>query len=360
MLNLFGWSRGLQREFAAFAARGLTPGRVLVQHRGLYRLITEDGEAPARLSGRFRHDAAEGGHPVTGDWVAALAGAADGALLIQAIAPRRTAFVRRAAGTANGVQVVAANVDVALIILSLNADFNLRRLERYLAATHESGAAAVVVLTKADASLDVADRVAAAQSVAVGAPVIAVSAMTGQGMKALKDQLEPGRTAVLLGSSGVGKSTLVNALAGEERMATAAIRASDEKGRHTTSRRQLIRLPSGALILDTPGMRELGLVDAEAGVATVFAGMEADVDAVAAHCRFRDCRHEREPGCAVTAALADGRLDPARFESWRKLQRELVHERLKADPLAREAERREWIALMKSARAHMLYKRRID
>jgi ribosome biogenesis GTPase len=358
LLTTYGWSRSLQRDFEPFAAQGLAPGRVIAQHRGLYRLATEAGETDARLSGRFHHAAAEGGHPVTGDWVAAQG--EPGFALIQAVLPRRSAFVRQAAGTGGGLQVVAANVDVALLALSLNSDLNLRRLERYLAATYESGAAPVIVLTKADECAEPGPAMAAVRAVATGAPVIAVSAVSGQGLTALGEQLEPRRTAVLLGSSGVGKSTLVNALAGAPLMAVAAIRASDERGRHTTTHRELIALPSGALILDTPGMRELGLVDAEAGVAAVFAGVEAEVEALAEACRFKNCAHGQEPGCAVQAALGDGRLDPARWDSWRKLQRELAHERLKDDPLARKATQREWIALMKSARTHMRDKRRIE
>jgi len=354
----YGWSRGLQQDFAPYAALGLLAGRVIVQQRGLYRLATEAGEIDARLSGRFHHAAGEGEHPVAGDWVAAQGG--DGFALIQAVLPRRTAFVRKEAGTAHGLQVVAANVDVALLTLSLNADLNLRRLERYLAATYESGAAPVVVLTKADQAGDAAGAASAVARIAGGAPVIVLSALTGAGLPALAEQLEPRRTAVLLGSSGVGKSTLVNAFAGAELMATRAIREDDETGRHTTTHRELIRLPSGALILDTPGMRELGLVDAGAGVAAVFGAIEAEVEALAAECRFKDCRHEAEPGCAVQAALAEGRLDPARYDSWLKLQRELAHERAEADPAFRKAQQREWIVRMKSSRAWMKQKRRME
>lgn len=358
MLTTYGWSRALQHDFEPFAAKGLVPGRVIVQQRGRLRLATGAGETDAALSGRFRHEAAEGGHPVAGDWVAAQE--ADGLALIHGLLPRRSAFVRREAGTAQGLQVVAANVDVAVIALSLNGDLNLNRLERYLAATYESGAAPVVTLTKADACADLAGALARVAAAAGEAPVIAVSAVTGEGLKALSDQLEPRRTAVLLGSSGVGKSTLVNALAGRELMATAAIRASDERGRHTTTHRELIVLPSGALMLDTPGMRELGLVDASEGVARVFEGVAAEVEALAGRCRFKDCGHDREPGCAVQAALADGRLDPARLENWQKLQREEAHERAKDDPAFRKARQREWIAVMKSARAHMRDKRRVE
>ena len=360
MIEQYGWTRRLPDDFEPFAAAGLTPGRVVAQHRGLVRVVTVAGETDAKLSGRFHHEAGDGEHPVTGDWIAAeLEPGADFAV-IQGLLPRRTAFIRKEAGTARGAQVVAANVDVALLVESLKGELNLRRLERYLAAAYESGAEPVVVLTKADACPDLAAARAAVGAVAGEAPVIAVSVVTGEGLGDLAGQLEPRRTAVLLGLSGVGKSTMVNWLAGGDRMATGAVREGDARGRHTTTHRELILLPSGALILDTPGMRELGLLDAEAGVAAAFAGVEAEVEALAQECRFRDCAHGNEPGCAVQAALADGRLEAARWESWRKLQGELIHEQGKSDPLARAEKRREWIAVMKSARAHVKDKRKID
>jgi ribosome biogenesis GTPase len=355
MLTTYGWSARLQQDFAPFAAQGLTPGRVIVQQRGRWRLVTEQGEVDAELAGRFVHEAADGGFPVTGDWVAADVQA--GFALIRAVLPRATAFTRWAAGPAGGVQVVAANIDVAFLAASLNADLNLRRLERYLAAAYESGAEPVIVLTKADACENVAALTAEVEVIAFGVPVLPVSAVTGEGLDQLAARLPPGRTAVLLGSSGVGKSTLVNALAGAERMATQAIREADAHGRHTTTHRELILLPSGGLILDTPGMRELGLYDAEAGVSAVFADVEAEIEALAQDCRFNDCGHGREPGCAVQAALDDGRLDPDRLASWRKLQRELAHERRREDPLARKAEQQRWIAIHKSARAWTKAKR---
>jgi ribosome biogenesis GTPase len=355
LLTTYGWSERFQRDFAPYAAEGLIPGRVVVQQRGRWRLVTEAGEIDAELAGRFVREAAEGGFPVAGDWVAVQPGG-----LIRAVLPRTSAFTRWAAGPAGGVQVAAANVDVAFLTASLNADLNLRRLERYLAAAYQSGAQPVIVLTKADACDDVAAATAEVERVAFGVPVLPVSALTGQGLEAVTAYLAPGRTAVLLGSSGVGKSTLVNALAGRERMATRAIREDDARGRHTTTHRELILLPSGGLILDTPGMRELGLHDAEAGVAQVFGDLEAEVEALAADCRFADCRHQREPGCAVQAALAEGRIDAARLASWRKLQRELAHERRREDPLARKAEQKRWIAIHKSARAWMKAKRAFD
>jgi ribosome biogenesis GTPase / thiamine phosphate phosphatase len=358
MLKSYGWSDALQHDFQPFAAQGLVPARVIVQQRNLYRLVAEAGEIEGRISGRFAHEAADGGYPVTGDWVAAeLKG---GAAVIAQVLPRRTAFTRMAAGTAKDRQVVAANVDVALLAASLNADLNLRRLERYLATAYESGTRPVILLTKADACADPDELIAGVEAIAFGAPVLAVSVRTGQGLAALSALLEPGKTAVLLGSSGVGKSTLVNALAGAERMATREIREDDAHGRHTTTHRELILLPSGALILDTPGMRELALWDAEAGVAAAFAETTAQVEALAQGCRFRDCAHDREPGCAVRAALADGSLDAERWASFQKLRRELAFAVRKEDPLAAAAERKRWIAIHKSGRARTKSKREMD
>lgn len=318
MLNSYGWSETLQQQFHDYAARGLSPARVIVQQLGLYVLATPMGEATAQLSGRFAHEAEAGAYPVAGDWVAAAVRAEENSATIHHVLPRRGAFMRKAVGGGGpAMQVVAANVDVALLVASLNADLNPRRIERYLATAWESGASPVVVLTKADLCDECDARKAQIEAVALGVPVHVVSVVTGEGLEALRDSLAPGQTAALVGSSGAGKSSLVNALAGAPLMATQAIRESDARGRHTTTHRQLVLLPNGRLVLDTPGMRELGLWDAEAGVAATF----ADVEALAAACRFGDCAHDTEPGCAIQAALDDGTLDEDRWRSYGKLQR---------------------------------------
>jgi ribosome biogenesis GTPase len=358
LIRSYGWSDALQRDFQSFADQGLTPARVIIQRRGAYQIVGDAGEAEARITGRLAHEATEGGYPVTGDWVAAELDPSGGLAMIHAVLPRASVFTRRAAGESGAIQVVAANIDVAFVTASLNADLNPRRLERYLAMAHESGARPVIVLTKADVCDDVAALVAEVTAAAAGVRVLAISSRTGQGLEALRAEMTPGTTAVLLGSSGVGKSTLVNALAGREKMATREIREDDARGRHTTTHRELVLLPSGALILDTPGMRELGLADAEAGLAAAFADFQGEVDGLAEDCRFRDCAHGAEPGCAVRAALEDGRLDRDRWESFGKLRRELAHEARKEDPRARSQARKVFISRTKGVRAILTQRRR--
>lgn len=347
MIEPYGWSEALRQDFAPHAAAGLVPGRVIIQQRGHYVVITDHGELTAEISGRLRQDAREGGFPAVGDWVAVAARPGEDAGTIHAVLPRRTSFVRKAAGPNVMAQVVAANVDVAFLTASLNADLNARRLERYLAVAWQSGAKPVIVLTKADLCEDPEERLAEIEGVAFGTPIHAVSALTGEGLDAVRDYLKPGITAVLVGSSGVGKSTLLNALAGREAMATGDIRENDAHGRHTTTHRELVLLPDGGLLLDTPGMRELALWDSDVGVSVTF----EDVERLAEACRFSDCHHGNEPGCAVRAALEDGSLEEARWRSYQKLQRELAHLERKEDRAARETERRRWIAISKAQRA---------
>lgn len=355
-LTDYGWTDALQADFEPFAAQGLIAGRIVVQQRGGYRLVTAQGEIDARASGALMKATSDAERPTAGDWVAVEPRPGETTALVHHIVPRRTAFIRKASGPRGGAQVVAANVDVALLVASLNSDLNLRRLERYLATTYESGAEPVIVLTKADLTQDVARRAAEVEAIALGAPVLSLSSKTGEGLGALSVHLRPGRTAVLLGSSGAGKSTLLNALAGEHRMDTGEIREADERGRHTTTHRELVRLASGALILDTPGMRELGLWEAEAGVAQTF----ADIEALAERCRFRDCGHGAEPGCAVRAAITAGELDPDRLRSFEKLQAELAFEHRKADPRAATENNKVWIGRHKAGRARMKAKRSGD
>jgi ribosome biogenesis GTPase / thiamine phosphate phosphatase len=307
-LEALGWSAFFADAFPPDDE--LIPARVAVQQRGQAILLAEQGE----LRGIPR-DAV---HPAVGDWVAARPLAGEDKAAIEAILPRRTVFSRKEPWLRTEEQVVAANVDTLFLVQGLGHDFNVRRLERYLTAAWESGAEPVIVLTKTDLYDDVAGAVEEAEAIAFGVPVHALSSVTGEGLEQLDPHLSPGRTVALLGSSGVGKSTLVNRLLGQERLATQELRA-DGRGRHTTSHRELVPLPSGALLVDTPGMRELQLWAGEVSLETSF----ADVAELATQCRFADCAHSAEPGCAVRAALAEGRLDPERWDSYRKLQREL-------------------------------------
>jgi ribosome biogenesis GTPase len=351
-LVAFGWDEGHARAFAPFATEGRAPARVVVEHRDSYVVQGPDGEHRAAVSGRFRFDAAVAADfPAVGDWVVVERHADAGDGTIHAVLPRRSAFVRRAPGRGVAEQVVAANVDLALVVSSLNRDLNPRRLERYLAVGWESGAAVAVVLSKADLCDDLEGRRRAIESGAPGVPIVFVSAIDGRGLDELRAMLEPGRTVVLIGSSGVGKSTLVNALAGESLLAVREVRLDDARGRHATTHRQLVRLPGGALILDTPGMRELGLL-AEDGLGEAF----VDIDELATACRFSDCTHGSEPGCAVDAAIRVGSLARERLESRRKLEREALRARLEQDPRARAEERRRRRIFSSSVARHMRLK----
>jgi ribosome biogenesis GTPase len=312
--------------------RSVGPARVVSQQRGLWRVAGELGECWAEPSGRLRGFAdleGDAAWPAVGDWVAAEK-VGDERAVLHWVLPRRGVFSRKAPGKRVEQQVIAANVDTAFLVAALDMDFSPRRLERYLAQCWDSGVAPVIVLNKADECDDVAVWIAEAERVAIGAPVLALSARTGQGMDALEALLSPGKTIVLLGSSGVGKSTIVNRLLREEIQPTRPTREADSKGRHTTTARELFRLPSGALLMDTPGLREFALWNVDAGLVETF----ADIEELAHECRFTDCRHEGEPGCAVRNAVENGSLDEARVESRRKLEREQEFQRRKSDPEA--------------------------
>lgn len=345
LLQQYGWSDPLALAFAPHAADGHTPGRIVVQQRGGYMVLTDEGEIEAKASGRLRHEAGEMGHPAVGDWVALSLDMTQRTATIHAILPRHTAFVRRAAHLRRP-QVLAANIDVAFVVTSMNADLNPRRIERYLAAAWQSGARPVVVLTKSDLCPDPQGEAAQIAALAGDCPVLMVSVRQGLGLDALLAQVAPRETCVLIGSSGVGKSTLVNAFLGQDKMAMQAIRESDDQGRHTTSHRELVLLPSGALILDTPGIREVGLIDAEEGASVVF----DDIERLTQDCRFNDCAHAGEPGCAVRAALESGALAPDRWAHFQKLGLELAALEEKAERTAKNVERRRSAALQKAYR----------
>ena len=339
-LTALGWDSRRQEELTTYAEDDLVPARVTAQHRGGYVLLAEQGELFGDVAGRLRHDIGwrVGMLPAVGDWVVARVSDDGTRAVVEAVLERRSKFARKAAtGPSNRMeeQVVAANVDTVFLVAGLGYDFNARRLERYLTTAWESGAAPVVVLTKADLYPDAVEpAVGEAEAIAIGVPVHAVSGVTGDGVAALEAYLEAGHTIALLGSSGVGKSTLVNHLAGRELLETQEVR-SDGRGRHTTSHRELVVLPGGALLLDTPGMRELQLWTT-GSLDTSF----ADIVDLAAQCRFSDCAHDREPGCAIQAALAEGRLDGERWRSYQKLQRELRALEIRQDARLRMEETR--------------------
>ena len=340
-LDALGWNDLLGEQFATYLADGLVPGRIAVQHRGAYDVLVESGDLRCDVTGRLVHEALSPAElPAVGDWVAVAARPGEGTGTIQAVLPRRTKFSRKTAWQAAEEQVVAANVDVVFLVTSLNEDLNLRRLERYLTLGWESGAQPVIVLTKSDLHPAPEAAVAEVGVIAYGVPVHAVSNRSGAGLDQIRSHLGPGVTAALLGSSGVGKSTLVNTLAGKELLATQEIR-DDGRGRHTTTRRELVQLPDGSLVIDTPGMRELQLWAADDGLEEAF----EDVTELFALCRFSDCAHDTEPGCAVRAALDEGRLAPERWDSYVKLQGELAHLERKLDKRAASEARKQWKAM---------------
>ena len=338
-LEELGWGPHFEAAFAPFGAQGLVPARVATQHRGGFELLTADG-APAGVPAGALAEL-----PAVGDWVAVTAVPGEDKAVIEAVLPRSTAFTRTEPSS-DAREVVAANVDTVFVTTAVGRDFSARRLERYLAAAHESGAEPVVLVNKADAD-GAEDALELARAAAPGVPVHLISAKRGDGLEQLAGYLATGRTVALLGSSGVGKSTLVNRFAGSELMATRETRADDDEGRHTTSHRELILLPGGGIVIDTPGLRELQLAESAAGLDAAF----ADVEKLAAGCRFNDCAHEGEPGCAVLAAVDDGTLDPARLESWRKLQRELHAIAVRNDNLLRKEETRRWKLLSRDAKS---------
>lgn len=320
-------------------------GRVALEHKHLYRVWTEQGELLAEVSGKFNYQAhSREDFPAVGDWVCVTPRFDEGKGTITSVLPRKSKFSRKSAGTTAEEQIVAVNVDTVFLVNSLNEDLNLRRIERYLLLAWESGANPVIVLSKADLCQNITEKLAAVETVTMGGvPVIPISSETRSGLEELAPFLQPGKTVALLGSSGVGKSTLTNRLLGEEKQAVQEIRLDDDKGRHTTTHRELILLPNGSILIDTPGMRELQLWESSEGLTETF----SDIEELASMCRFRDCQHDDEPGCAVVKAIEEGLLAVERLASFNKLQKELAYIERKADKRAQAEVRKQWKSINK-------------
>jgi ribosome biogenesis GTPase / thiamine phosphate phosphatase len=350
-LQALGWTDELEAAFHEHAERGFEPARVVAEHRGGYFVRSARGDHLAHARGRMRDDEIFGGMPAVGDWVAIVDAPGDHRA-IEALLPRRTKVSRKTPWLKAEEHILVANVDTVLLVTGLDADFNVRRIERYLVAAWDSGADPVLVLTKLDVCRD-EDLVAEAEAVALGVPIFAVSNVTGEGVDDVRALLRPARTFVLLGSSGSGKSTLVNGLAGRELMPTGGLRR-DGRGRHTTRHRQLLVLPGGAIVIDTPGLRELQVWEGDVDEAFT------DIAALAAQCRFNDCAHETEPDCAIREALETGVLDEGRWASYLKLQRELRSIRRRKGSREHRELKRRWKARARETRAMRRYKDRME
>lgn len=338
-LNLIGMNEQVKENFKPYIEQGYTIGRVALEHKRMYRVWTENGEPLCEVSGKFSFLASgREDYPAVGDWVVLQERMNENRGTIHAILPRKSKFSRKSAGLVTEEQIIAANVDTIFLVNSLNEDLNLRRLERYLLLTWESGANPVIILSKADLCENVKAKIQEVESVALGVPIIAISALENSGLENIQDYLQPGKTIALLGSSGVGKSTITNLLLGEQKQIVQEIRTGDDKGKHTTTHRELILLPNGTVLIDTPGMRELQLWESSDGISESF----SDIEILTQLCRFRDCKHEKEPGCAVHRAIETGELSEERLYSYKKLLRELAYLDRKVDKKAQSDEKKHW------------------
>jgi ribosome biogenesis GTPase len=348
-LNLedFGWNSYFQNHYAKHQNDNLIPARVSFQGRGMYRLVSEGGELWAEIGGALRYESLVSGNlPTCGDWVLADNPIGQDRTVIRFLLPRKTLFSRKQAGTAISQQVIAANIDIVCLVSGLDSDFNQRRIERYLAIAWESGARPMIVLNKADICAEVPIRIAEAMSLSPGVPVLAVSATDGSGIEDILKFGGRGQTLALLGSSGVGKSSIVNRLLGRSAQEVREIDLDTGRGMHTTAARQLFLLPSGGLIMDTPGMRELQIWSVDAGLDTAF----EDIKALSEGCRFRDCSHQIEPGCRVRNAVAKGELDAGRLANYLKLCKEARYIELKSTHSANWVEKERWKKIKRAAR----------
>ena len=321
-LKQLGWNQYFEEAFKPYQNKEYTVGRIALEHKGMYRVFSEDGNLLAEVTGKMRHEAKESSDfPAVGDWVVISSRKEEQKATIHAVLPRKSKFSRKKAGLTTEEQIVASNIDTVFLVNALNTDFNTRRIERYLLLAWESGANPVIILSKSDLCEDIARKMEEVERVALGVPIHAISAEQRDGLDQLAPYIQEGKTIALLGSSGTGKSTLTNVLYGDTIQEVKSIREDDDKGRHTTTHRELVILRNGGIIIDTPGMRELQLWDADEGISHSF----SDVEELTAQCKFTDCKHKSEPGCAVQEALSNGVLNEERFASYLKLQRELAY-----------------------------------
>ncbi|KIY22262.1 MULTISPECIES: ribosome small subunit-dependent GTPase A [Mesobacillus] len=352
-LESIGMTAEIKKYFEEDRFQGYKLGRIALEHKHSFRVWLEEGEYLCTLSGKLTYEAnSRDDLPAVGDWVAVKTSPGEMRGTIRGILPRKSKFSRKAAGQVTEEQIVAANIDTVFIVNSLNDDLNLRRIERYLLLAWESGSNPVIILSKADLEPDLETKLELVAGVAIGVPVIPVSVLVETGMEELQRYLAPGRTVALIGSSGVGKSSLVNYFSGYEKQLVQEIRESDDKGKHTTTHREMVLLHDGAVLIDTPGMREIQLWTGEEGFGESF----ADVDQFTEECKFRDCTHGNEPGCAVRSAIDEGLLDESRLASYKKLQKELAYIDRKVDKKAQAEEKKHWKNINKEIRQKTKYK----
>jgi len=355
-MQSLGWNGFFEASFNSIDENNLIPARIICQHRDRYDILCEAGDLPATIAGRLRHLNDTNQYPAVGDWVAVKVSDDGGHAVIQQVLPRRTSFNRRAVksggmpetGGKTEEQILAANIDTVFLVSGLDNDYNVRRVERFLSVAWDSGAMPVLVLNKADLSDDPDSVLAEIAEVAVGVDAVLVSAATGQNMDALMKWVVPGQTVGLLGSSGVGKSTIINFLLGEERQQTQGVRTGDQRGRHTTTSRELIFLSNGACLLDTPGMRSIQPWSNQGGLSRTF----EEIESIAARCKFANCTHTSEPGCAVLEAIESGDIDEGRWQNYRKMLREQAYLERRQDQRLQQVERDKWKAITKRMRDH--------
>lgn len=351
-LNILGWNEAYEDAFQEYKNQNYAAGRVFAEYKNFYKVVYEGGEILADISGKLLYSAElQQDFPAVGDWVVITPRQNENRGTIHHILPRNSKFSRKVAGTNTREQIIAANVDTVFIVNSMNNDFNPRRIERYLLLAWESGANPVIVLSKSDLCHNAEEIIAEAEAVALGVPVHAVSTYMTLGLDGLKKYFKEGSTIALIGSSGVGKSSLINYFLGESIQKVQELRGDGQKGKHTSTHREIFVLPEGGLLIDTPGMREIQLWDAEEGLQEAF----EDIETIAAECFFKDCRHEKEPGCAIREAIENGSLAEERFESYKKLERELFHLEKKQSNAARLAQRKTKIQSKKSKEKSINY-----